>query len=856
MSSPTPSLNRRTSLIDYVSSLPKRTRLPSLRSRKSAASSIDSKANKRDSYYVSYSVHQQNMAPIILRDADATQKMLEVILESPGGKRALARLARTCKAFKEPALDMLWRDLDTFVPLLTLFPSGLMKRARRPALGLVWLLPTSFSESLLMTEQAKNPATEDWEKVLAYAKRVRSVTYVEAFNTVSQTVFSVFELCPEEYLLPNITSLTWKAESTPGLNYCRPFLCPELKSFTLEMGVRAPKINDFLDEVVAKTQLLSFSFTLHSNLPENFVEKMQKNTQIQKLALMAPGSLAARVGKWTASLPTLRNLQLDLSNSSTSAVEGFFSDIMPGSGWSTPSSVGGTDSGVFSGDEVDFSEIRKSAIRLTSDGPRFGAFARLRQLSLVGEASNIATFLRHVTSPITQLDLAVEDPPARDDWQDLCSLLSDHFGSTLQTLRISATSSARFAELVRSTSRGGDVQLQHLTLEHFGPLPRLVRFEIELPESAIFHNVDLSHLARMCPNLEIVRLCGQARFPHTFGPPFLTLEGIVPLTSGCKHLHTLSLVVNALDGRDEIFKNTEISSRALMRLNVGHSWVKDPLQTAILLSHLAPHLESLKWFAPASRSGVVEVHAAAWQKVQDMLPSLQTLRLVERSLIPRPIIREPPKTADKEVDATVKTRHRSIQASPTYVNAEVEALPEVVSVEVEAIPEMISVEIDAVPEHSDSGIMVSPDVTEVGVDAVPIVQDIGVDPLELEDDTILSDTSEPPPRVELPAAFPSLIPSLQGIITLPFRAVRVYTYYMTYPLRYVFSFAPTMLSSPPTESKRPLIGTFIEESDSSEKHMNHMNHDDYADDMNSPLSPMPHENGANGILKDINPVCQ
>lgn len=77
------------------------------------------------------------MAPIILRDADATAKLLEFILETPNGKRSLGRLARTCKAFKEPVLNVLWRDLDSFVPLLALFPNSLLRRARRPGLGLV-----------------------------------------------------------------------------------------------------------------------------------------------------------------------------------------------------------------------------------------------------------------------------------------------------------------------------------------------------------------------------------------------------------------------------------------------------------------------------------------------------------------------------------------------------------------------------------------------------------------------------------------------------------------------------------------------------------------------------------------------
>lgn len=143
-SSPTPSLHRRSSLKDYFANgVP---RLPSLRSRRSNASitSVNAVAHPKDASssstntkHAPYAVYQQRMAPVILRDADATAKLLEIILVSPGGKRSLARLARTCKAFKEPALDVLWRDLDSFVPLVTLFPNTLLKRARRPGLGFV-----------------------------------------------------------------------------------------------------------------------------------------------------------------------------------------------------------------------------------------------------------------------------------------------------------------------------------------------------------------------------------------------------------------------------------------------------------------------------------------------------------------------------------------------------------------------------------------------------------------------------------------------------------------------------------------------------------------------------------------------
>jgi hypothetical protein len=77
------------------------------------------------------------MFPVILRDPVATKKLLEAIHDAPNGRRSLSRLARTCRAFSEPALKILWRELDSIVPILGLFPGHLLKKARRPGLGLV-----------------------------------------------------------------------------------------------------------------------------------------------------------------------------------------------------------------------------------------------------------------------------------------------------------------------------------------------------------------------------------------------------------------------------------------------------------------------------------------------------------------------------------------------------------------------------------------------------------------------------------------------------------------------------------------------------------------------------------------------
>ncbi|KAL4070775.1 hypothetical protein J3A83DRAFT_4358872 [Scleroderma citrinum] len=640
------------------------------------------------------------MFPTILRDPDAAKKLLDTIIDSPNGRRSLSRLARTCKAMCEPALNVLWKELDSLLPLIGLFPNNLLKRARRPGLGL-----------------AKAPNPEDWDRLLEYGKRVRRITYVES-SSVSQSVFAtISDHSPVSYILPELQQLVWKIETAAGLEASMLFVNPELQSLVLEVGNRALKLDDYLSEVCRRTQLTAFSFTSPTPLPRDFTDLLRSQNTLEKLVLVAPGALSAQVGQWAASLPTLHSLELDLTSRSVIAVEGFFDEIIP-SGASTPSDAT-SDIGILSGDEIDFTEIRKSSLRLTGDLPTGGVFSDLRHLSLTGEVSNIAVFIKHITSQLTSLELVIEDPPEMADWQDLSFIICERF----------TTGSSRFAELVRSTSRAGDPPSRHLPLQYFTSFPYLIRLEIDLPESTVFFNEDLHCVAKACPNIETLRLCPMARCAGPTGPG-VTLEGVSTLAQNCKRLHTLALVLDAQAGSEETLSSLEVSSRSLLRLHVGHSVVNDPLRAAILLSHLAPHLESLKWFHEKNRPGFVEANAQGWQKVSDWLPHLQGVRLMERRKVASMEVKR--MTKDQSVDATdkrtyvnkfahvrPKTGERAIQSTPSLVERMTQVKPDLLSVFVDATPKCVETEVDATPQAIHKSVGVEPMTVDAEIDATP-----------------------------------------------------------------------------------------------------------------------------------------
>ncbi|KAJ6504370.1 hypothetical protein DFH09DRAFT_943958 [Mycena vulgaris] len=643
----------------------------------------------------------------ILDSSEATQKILEAILDSPNGRRALSRLARTCRAWLDPALSVLWRELDSLVPVLGLFPTHLLKKARRPGLGLT-----------------TPPLEKDWEKILRYGGRVLRITYDEISNNVSNSVFPILEEHrPRTYLLPNLQHLTWRITSADNLDRAALFVTPELQGLVLHLGgagTRFPTLPAFLADLGSRMKLQSFSINSSVSLPDTFTDLLLPQDRLERLAVVAPGALSPTVGKWAAYLPHLKSLQLDLSGRSLVAVDGFFRELRSGN--STPNSVEShTDSGVFSGEEVDFTEIRKSLLKLTGDG-KGGIFPALTQLHLTGHASNITAFLTHLSGPLTQLEIIIEDPPDAADWRDLSVQICERFGSALTTLRIGATLSSKFGDLVRSTSRVAPA-LSRLSLEHLSSLPVLARLIIELPESVVFVASDIASLAKACPKLEEARLCPLARFTPTI-PPQLFLEDLAPLVRDCRRLNTLAVVINAKGASTEGGVEASASSKSLLWLHVGHSWVTDTLQVGILLSQFAPHLETIKWYTERNRPGFIEANARGWQKVSDILPHLQNLRLTERrAAAPQKevvveyvhVVAPRPQMSDKAIDATVVTVDCGVDAAPSTAEFSVQATPLLMDRETQATPRCASVAIEAVPQTAETEVDATPGPIEVAL---------------------------------------------------------------------------------------------------------------------------------------------
>jgi hypothetical protein len=223
-------------------------------------------------------------------------------------------------------------------------------------------------------------------------------------------------------------------------------------------------------------------------------------------------------------------------------------------------------------------------------------------------------------------------------------------------------------------------------------------------------------------------------------------------------------------GSDEILKNPNVSSGSLYRLHVGHSHLKDSLQVSILLSHLAPHLDHLKWLNERGpRSNTLNMSADGWHKVYEYLPHLQAIRLAEKRMSAVEVV-APLQMSEKSVDATVLSVDTGVQAIVETTDCSVQFSPTVVNQGISAVPGVKEVSVDARPTISEAGVLVIPTLLEKSVGVSMVGRAVGsltnVASVVIEKVTpkeTPADQTEPAPRTLLPVRL------MMYLLMFPFR---------------------------------------------------------------------------------------
>ena len=263
--------------------------------------------------------------------------------------------------------------------------------------------------------------------------------------------------------------------------------------------------------------------------------------------------------------------------------------------------------------------------------------------------------------------------------------------------------------------------------------------------------------------------------------------------------------MNARAGSNEILNNRTVSSKSLYRLHVGHSHLKDSLQVAILLSHLAPHIDNLKWLNQSGpRSNTLNMNADGWHKVCEYLPHLQAIRLAEKRMSALEIV-APPQMSEKSIDATILSIDTSVQAVVETTECSVQFSPVFVDQEISAIPGVNEASIDARPIFSEAGVLVIPAFLEKSIGTSAVGKAVGS----------LANVASKSLESIIEAVAPKEIPANQTEadpkVSFPMRVVRAYVYFVTLPIRFF------LCSARPAEDENVQVGEDPSSNATSEK---------------------------------------
>ncbi|KIJ14835.1 hypothetical protein PAXINDRAFT_99884, partial [Paxillus involutus ATCC 200175] len=130
--------------------------------------------------------------------------VFELVFTSENRYPDLARLAKTCRSFHGPALDLLWREQPSLLPLVMCFPREILDFSE-----------TSIGGRAVTTVKfAKVPSVQDWERPSVYVTYIRRMSnsvplYIDAYKLHASVLQTLLESCPSTPLLPNLRHLNY-----------------------------------------------------------------------------------------------------------------------------------------------------------------------------------------------------------------------------------------------------------------------------------------------------------------------------------------------------------------------------------------------------------------------------------------------------------------------------------------------------------------------------------------------------------------------------------------------------------------------------------------------------------------------
>ncbi|KAG2043676.1 hypothetical protein BDR03DRAFT_887419 [Suillus americanus] len=497
----------------------------------------------------------------------------------------LASLARTCRIFKEPALDILWENIDGFEPLISCLPGGVAV-----------IINTDMGRMLTLKRPLLNG---EWRIVYQYAQRIRFFrVYSRDLNFVDDRVIQALMSAPSP-LLPNLRILNWYDDGECFFPLLRTLLGSTITSVALRFNSQSPSF--------AKSALLTFLGTRCPSIraldciyggdseesSDAIFETLRGLQQLRRLNTVIPNTQALLC---LATLPSLKYLQFSLTTYNIKETQ-----LNPIPTFSS---------------QLDQVRITTPSPSVFSHCLRNVRFLSCRSVKVFVDYSDLGPDIDTETmAPYDPLDIP-----------DLIVSFSKCFSPVLEKLEFQFDYEfpTLFAEDILanpSFALGFDVVAPLLSFS------RLTNLQLDWMCTSAIDDSSLKIMAQSWPQLEYLQFGCEARW---MTPPSVTFIGLVHLIHHCPRLCRIGMPFSAcpVDINSEPFSNTTPNEK-ITEIDVGNSPIVDPITVACQLHILLPKLIGVDFFdwddtrflvpPPSVRSG-----GAEWTRVDDFLQVLAT----------------------------------------------------------------------------------------------------------------------------------------------------------------------------------------------------------------------------------------
>ncbi|KAI5999515.1 hypothetical protein EDD15DRAFT_2237295 [Pisolithus albus] len=480
-------------------------------------------------------------------------EVLNNIFSWLGPGATLCNLARTCRAFHEPAATIIWQKLENFSPILRLLPEATRTEPREHEPG----PPIVLTRPLTL---------EEWSMVKRLSQRVRNL---HAFVNQRPHSYSItpgslsFLLHPPgdeslESLFPNVQDLTFHCEGLPSLeavcwqDNVLTLLCilirPQLSRLELHLDGRLYALLN-ASGILASCPNLRMLYTSPATLETQEGDRVTVAPTISSLQSLETARIFDASWDLLASLAQIKTLQRLLLET--------------------------------------YHGPPDSPLPLTNE-----AFAGLRYLDThLTSWELVLSFYRWM--PLGQLrGLAIEpnDFDRNDyseDLEELLTLIPEH-GPFLETIKIDFS----FAP----PRQPRHWQLTKSILTPYLSLRNLKVLDITLASPSYSPHLtddDLIHMAQCWPLLKQLHL---NIYAHGWElPTGLSFRGIVAVIQYCPDVEGFSLVFNAMEIPKTAYSpdGNLIQNRRIRSLQVGNSPISSPDAVATYLRLLMPGLTTV-----------------------------------------------------------------------------------------------------------------------------------------------------------------------------------------------------------------------------------------------------------------------